>query len=88
MGVYDNRLMSLIKIGNGLIESDRVLAIRPRLDGPIKFVEAIYDNQQTVAVTDSDPEAAIQAYLAATGPAADRSTVDLSNGVMKSTSGA
>ena len=63
--------MSLQKIGNTLVASDKVLAIRPQDNA----VEVVMQNGDCLMIPVPDPITAIDAYFsAATGATAPRST--------------
>ena len=62
--------MSLQMIGNTLVASDKVLAIRPQ----DKAVEVVLENGDSLVIPEPDPIAAIKAYFSAIGATAPRST--------------
>jgi hypothetical protein len=78
--------MSLRKLGNALIQSDRVLAMRPTGD-QIKSVEVAFDTGERILLNHENPAAAIESYfLDSDGRTAPRSMELLSTGATNKTS--
>ena len=57
--------MSLQKIGNSLIATDKVLVMRPQVGLPENAVEVVFENGESVRLAVEDPRSAIDAYFSA-----------------------
>jgi hypothetical protein len=66
--------MSLQKLGNALVESHNIIAMRPRIGSHENALEVFFEGSESVIIFDEQPSAAIETYLSGTGATAPLST--------------